>query len=35
MLVAAKPFADLKVRRFEMEWVPRTHGTMYRGAATK
>jgi hypothetical protein len=23
------------VERFEMERVPRTHGTMYRGVATK
>ena len=34
-LVAGQPFADLRVERFEMERVPRTHGTMYRGVATK
>jgi SAM-dependent methyltransferase len=34
-LVGSRPFADLHVERFEMERVPRTHGTMYRGVATK
>jgi ubiquinone/menaquinone biosynthesis C-methylase UbiE len=34
-LVGGQPFADLKVSRFQMERVPRTHGTMYRGVATR
>jgi ubiquinone/menaquinone biosynthesis C-methylase UbiE len=34
-LFASQPFADLAVERFEMDRVPRTHGTMYRGVATK
>ena len=34
-LVSSRAFADLKVERFEMERVPRTHGTLYRGVATK
>ncbi len=34
-LVSSRPFAGLHVERFEMERVPRTHGTMYRGRATK
>jgi SAM-dependent methyltransferase len=34
-LVGSRPFAGLHVERFEMERVPRTHGTMYRGVATK
>ncbi len=34
-LVGSRPFADLVVERFEMERVPRTHGTMYRGRAVK
>jgi SAM-dependent methyltransferase len=34
-LVGSQPFADVRVERFEMERVPRTHGTMYRGVATK
>ena len=34
-LVGSRPFADLHVERFEMERVPRTHGTMYRGVATR
>jgi len=34
-LVGSRPFADLVVERFEMERVPRTHGTMYRGRAGK
>ena len=27
-----EPFREVEVERFEMERVPRTHGTMYRGA---
>ena len=34
-LVSSRPFAGLHVERFEMERVPRTHGTMYRGRAVK
>ena len=34
-LVGSQPFADIQVDRFEMERVPRTHGSMYRGAATR
>jgi hypothetical protein len=34
-LVGSQPFDDIRVDRFEMEGVPRTHGTMYRGVATK
>jgi SAM-dependent methyltransferase len=34
-LVASRPFADIRVDRFEMEGVPRTHGTLYRGVATR
>ena len=34
-LVGGEPFADLEFERFELDRVPRTHGTMYRGAATK
>lgn len=34
-IVGSQPFADLRVDRFEMERVPRTHGTMYRGVVTK
>jgi SAM-dependent methyltransferase len=34
-LVGSRPFADIRVDRFEIEGVPRTHGTMYRGVATK
>ena len=34
-LVGSQPFSDLKVDRFEMERVPRTHGTMYRGVAVR
>jgi hypothetical protein len=34
-LVGSRPYADLHVERFEMERVPRTHGTMYRGRAVK
>jgi hypothetical protein len=31
----SRPFADLHVERFGMERVPRTHGTMYCGVATR
>jgi ubiquinone/menaquinone biosynthesis C-methylase UbiE len=34
-IVGSQPFNDVRVERFEMERVPRTHGTMYRGVATK
>ena len=34
-LVGSQPFADIRLDRFEMERVPRTHGTMYRGVAVK
>lgn len=34
-VVGGQPFADIKFHRFEMERVPRTHGTMYRGVAVK
>ena len=34
-LISGGDFADLRVERFEMEGVPRTHGTMYRGVATR
>jgi ubiquinone/menaquinone biosynthesis C-methylase UbiE len=34
-VVRGRPFDDLEVERFVMERVPRTHGTMYRGVATK
>jgi ubiquinone/menaquinone biosynthesis C-methylase UbiE len=34
-VVRGQPFRDVKVDRFVMERVPRTHGTMYRGTVTK
>ncbi len=34
-LVAAQPFASVSVDQFDMERVPRTHGHMYRGMASK
>jgi ubiquinone/menaquinone biosynthesis C-methylase UbiE len=34
-VVRSQPFRGVTVDRFEMERVPRTHGTMYRGVATK
>lgn len=34
-LIGSQPFADIRFDRFEMERVPRTHGTMYRGVAVK
>ncbi len=34
-LIGNQPFADIRVDRFEMEGVPRTHGTMYRGVAVR
>ena len=34
-LVGSPPFAEIRVDRFEMEDVPRTHGTMDREVATK
>jgi SAM-dependent methyltransferase len=34
-VVRGAPFRAVEVERFEMERVPRTHGTMYRGTATR
>jgi acyl-CoA hydrolase len=34
-LVSAQPFASVQVDEFYMERTPRTHGSMYRGVATK
>jgi SAM-dependent methyltransferase len=34
-IIGGPGFAELRVERFEMERVPRTHGTMYRGVATR
>jgi SAM-dependent methyltransferase len=34
-VVRGQPFRDVKVVQFVMERTPRTHGTMYRGVATK
>ena len=34
-IVGCQPFANIRVERFEMERVPRTHGTMFRGVAVK
>jgi SAM-dependent methyltransferase len=34
-IVGSQPFNDVRVERFEMERVPRTHGTMYRGVAVR
>jgi ubiquinone/menaquinone biosynthesis C-methylase UbiE len=34
-LVGGRGFADFRVERFEMERIPRTHGTMYRGVAIR
>lgn len=34
-VVASQPFDKIDVDRFELERVPRTHGTLYRGQATK
>jgi ubiquinone/menaquinone biosynthesis C-methylase UbiE len=34
-IVGSQPFNDVRVERFEMERVPRTHGTTYRGVAIK
>jgi SAM-dependent methyltransferase len=34
-IVGSQPFNDIRVDRFEMDRVPRTHGTMYRGFAVK
>jgi SAM-dependent methyltransferase len=34
-VVKAQPFHRVEVERFEMERVPRTHGTMYRGFGVK
>ena len=34
-IVRVQPFGLVEVVRFEMETLPRTHGTMYRGTATK
>jgi ubiquinone/menaquinone biosynthesis C-methylase UbiE len=34
-VVGGQPFRELKLDRFLLERTPRTHGTMYRGVATK
>jgi SAM-dependent methyltransferase len=34
-VVRSQPFQGVAVGRFEMERMPRTHGSMYRGMATK
>jgi ubiquinone/menaquinone biosynthesis C-methylase UbiE len=34
-LVATQPFASVEVEEFYLERTPRTHGYLYRGAATK
>jgi SAM-dependent methyltransferase len=34
-LAGRYPFADVRIDRFVMEGVPRTHGTMYRGVAVR
>jgi ubiquinone/menaquinone biosynthesis C-methylase UbiE len=34
-LVGRRPFAEIRSDRFEMEGMPRTHGTMYRGVALR
>ena len=34
-LVTAQPFASVQVDEFYMEQTPKTHGSMYRGVATK
>jgi hypothetical protein len=33
-LVAAQPFASVKVEEFYLERTPGTHGYLYRGTAT-
>jgi SAM-dependent methyltransferase len=34
-IVDSQPFSAIRFDRFEMDRVPRTHGTMYRGVAVK
>jgi ubiquinone/menaquinone biosynthesis C-methylase UbiE len=34
-VVRGHPFRDVQIERFERERMPRTHGTIYRGSATK
>jgi SAM-dependent methyltransferase len=34
-VVRSQPFQDVAVERFELERLPRTHGSMYRGVATR
>ena len=34
-VVRGQPFDQVEVERFEMDGLPRTHGTMYRGTAMK
>ena len=34
-VVRGQPFGQVEVVRFEMEGLPRTHGTMYRGFGVK
>lgn len=34
-VLRAQPFESIELERFELDWAPRTHGTMYQGVATK
>ena len=34
-VVRSQPFRNVEIARFEMERMPRTHGSMYRGLATR
>jgi ubiquinone/menaquinone biosynthesis C-methylase UbiE len=34
-VVRGKPFSQVQLERFEMDGLPKTHGTMYRGSAVK
>ena len=34
-VVWSQPYRDVTIERFEMDRVPRTHGTMYRGFGVK
>ena len=34
-LVAARPFSSVEVEEFYLKGLPRTHGYLYRGVATK
>jgi len=33
--VRGQPFDRVEVERFEIDKIPKTHGTMYRGSAVK